>query len=294
MERGIILKRYGGFFYVYSNGKIFECVCRGKNRLLYDDIYPGDLVEFVPGEDEKIDKGVIEGLLPRNNLLIRPSVANVSQVICVVALKYPNPNLFLLDRLLVNAEFYSLKAVICLNKKDLASGQNTKKIINIYQDLGYKVVITSAKTGEGIEQLKGELKDNLTVFAGQSGVGKSSLLNAIVPGLRLKVGEVSKKLKVGRHTTKHVEIIKLPQGGFVADTPGFSRLDLPEMYPEELGNYFPEIREFRVKCKFSSCLHDNEPGCNVKAALEQGLINEERYGNYLKLLEEVRERVRCR
>ncbi|NLO89306.1 MAG: ribosome small subunit-dependent GTPase A [Clostridia bacterium] len=294
MERGIILKRYGGFFYVYSNGKVYECVCRGKNRLLHDDIYPGDLVEFLPGEGEKSDKCVIEGLLPRNNLLIRPPVANVSQVICVVALKYPSPNLFLLDRLLVNAEYYSLRAVICLNKKDFATDQNSEKIINIYQGLGYKIVVTSAKTGEGVEQLKGELKDNLTVFAGQSGVGKSSLLNAIIPGLKLKVGEVSKKLKVGRHTTRHVEIIKLPEGGFVADTPGFSRLDLPEMYPEELGNYFPEIREHRVNCKFTSCLHENEPQCNVKAAIEQGLINEERYGNYLKLLAEVRERERGR
>ncbi|HBT20049.1 MAG TPA: ribosome small subunit-dependent GTPase A [Peptococcaceae bacterium] len=294
MERGIILKRFGGFFYVYSNGKVYECVCRGKNRLLYDDIYPGDLVEFIPGEEKSIDKGVIEKLLPRSNLLIRPAVANVSQVICVVALKYPNPNLFLLDRLLVNAEYYSLKAVISLNKKDLASEEMINEIINIYQNLGYKVLITSAKTGEGIDELKNELKDNLTVFAGQSGVGKSSLLNAIVPGLKSKVGEVSKKLKTGRHTTKHVEIIKLPQGGFVADTPGFSRLDLPEMYPEELGDCFPEIRKFKADCKFTSCLHNNEPECSVKAALEQGLINEHRYDNYLKLLEEVMERERCR
>jgi len=290
MEKGILLKRYGGFYYVYSGGEVYECICRGKHRLKWENIYPGDNVELsFCGKG----KGVIERVLPRKNLLIRPSVANVSQVVCVVAFRYPDPDLSLLDRLLVITEFYCLNAVICLNKRDLVTEDEAKKILEIYDDLGYKVLVTSAKTGRGLEELKSELKGNISVFAGQSGVGKSSLLNAIIPNLNLKVGEISKKLKRGRHTTKHVELIRLPNGGLVADTPGFSKLNLPEMKAEELESYFPELCELGTSCKFSSCLHSKEPGCAVIESVERGLVNESRYRNYLRLLEEVIKQERC-
>ncbi len=288
MKEGIIVKGYGGFFFVLSDGEIWRC--RGSGRLRYEEqhLLAGDHVQFEPlGADE----GVIKKVLPRRNMLIRPPVANVDQAIIVFSLAQPEPDLILLDRLLVLCGYEGIDAVICFNKIDLVSSETASDFAGIYQKLGYPTVLTSATLGEGIEDLRKLLKDKISVFAGPSGVGKSSLLNSLEPGLSLKTGEVSRKLRRGRHTTRHVELLSVG-GGLVADTPGFSNLELPQMKSTELGLYFPEIRELTAGCRFSDCLHLGEPDCMVKKALADGSLIASRYQNYLKLLSEIMQKER--
>lgn len=285
MEQGIIIKKFGGFYFVYNGSDLFRCTYRGKHRLDKKDVFPGDNVKFSIFEEGKEPVGVVEEVLPRTNLFMRPLVANVTQLICVIAVKSPEPNYFLLDKLLVCAEFNNLHVVICFNKKDI-SPRESQEAAEKYDRIGYKVILTSAVTGEGIEELIGLLSNQLSVFAGQSGVGKSSLLNLLKPEAQMKVGEISPKLKSGRHTTKHVELFPLGKGGFVADTPGFSRIDVPPMVREEVGNYFPEIRDLRINCRFNTCLHDREPGCAVTSAVESNEVDALRYRSYIALLNE--------
>ncbi|MGI6555496.1 MAG: ribosome small subunit-dependent GTPase A [Bacillota bacterium] len=286
MEKGIIVKKFGGFYFVYNEGTVIRCTHRGKHRLDKKDVYPGDYVELSVLPHEEGVQGVIEHVLPRKNLLRRPLVANVTQLICVTAVKSPEPNYFLLDKLLVCAELNDLQVVVCFNKKDIPS-PDREDAVRKYARIGYRVIMTSALTGEGVNDLKELLAGHLSVFAGQSGVGKSSLLNLLKPEAEMEVGEISGKLKAGRHTTKHVELFSLDKGGFVADTPGFSRIDIPPMVREELGEYFPEIRELRAKCRFNTCLHDQEPGCAVTEAVETGQVDALRYRSYITLLKEV-------
>lgn len=279
---GILLRGRGGFYDVQSNGGVWRCTLRGKYRWLKQEVLAGDRVRFrvISGES-----GVIEEVLPRQNRLIRPAVANVQQGIVVMSLALPPVNRMLLDRLLVVVEATGVTPVIVFNKADLV--EEPGSVVSLYQSIGYRVLVTSAVTGQGLEDLRAQLRDQLSVFAGPSGAGKSSLLNALYPGLSLKVGPVSEKTGRGRHTTRQVELLPLPSGGFVADTPGFSQLDLPAMRREELGQYFPEIAVRAEACRFSSCLHHREPGCAVKKAVEGGEIDRERYAHYLELLEEV-------
>lgn len=287
MRKGILIKKFGGFYFVYDYNQTYRCTYRGKHRLEKQDVFPGDEVEFSVLEEGKDPSGVVERVLPRKNLLHRPLVANVSQLICVFTAKSPEPNYFMLDKLLVSAEKNGLEILLCLNKKDLVTPEKIAEAAQRYERVGYKVVTTSAKTGEGMEELKHLLKGHLSVFAGQSGVGKSSILNILKPEVHMKVGEISRKLKTGRHTTKHVELFTLPDGGFVADTPGFSRIDVPPMAREEVSEYFPEISPLRKKCKFNMCLHNMEPGCAVQSAVEKGEIDALRYRSYITLLNEV-------
>lgn len=282
---GIIVRGYSGFYYVKVGDKEYECCLRGRYRLTKQDFLPGDRVKIrlVDGKD----KGVIEEVLPRQTVLFRPSIANVTQAVIVMALAQPQPDLVLLDRLLVLAEKAQIKPLICFNKIDLAEQDVKEDLYNLYTKIGYKVLLTSAKLGVGIDQLREELKGEITVFAGPSGVGKSSLLNAVKPGLKLKTGEVGKKSQRGRHTTRHVSLIPCDGSGYVADTPGFSRLQLPEMKWEELSYYFPEFEPYLPQCKFNSCLHHNEPQCGVKDALAKGYIDSRRYEHYLDFLAEV-------
>lgn len=283
LKEGILLKGVGGFYFVKSNGEVYQCRLRGRFRKEEKEILPGDRVklqEVAPGQ------GVIEDVLPRKTKLERPSVANVDQVVIVMSLEEPPPDLELLDRLLVLSLASGTDPIICWNKADLAR-KDFMHLPSLYESLGYRVLVTSAKTGEGIEALRKALEGHISTFAGPSGVGKSSLLNAIQPGLNLKTGEVSKKLGRGRHTTRQVELLLLDGGGMVADTPGFSRLYLPEMKREELAGYFLEMEPLRAKCRFHSCLHRAEPGCKVREAVEEGLIPRHRYEHYLKFLAEV-------
>ncbi len=289
MPEGIIVKGYSGFYYVQAGEQLWECSLRGRFRLHTQDFLPGDRVIISP---LKGTKGVIEEVMPRANSLARPPVANVEQVIVVFAAVSPQPDLNLLDRILIQAEAAGVNPVVCLNKADLALSPEIPALVETYQRVGYGVMMVSAKSGRGVGELRQALKGKTSVFAGPSGVGKSSLLNAVHPGLQLRTGEVSAKLRRGRHTTRHVELIPLEGSGLVADTPGFSALDLPPMQRQELTRFFPEILELAPQCKFSTCLHRLEPQCAVKAAVERGMIDNRRYENYLTFLTEVIEQER--
>lgn len=286
MLEGIIIKGIGGFYYVKTKKGIYECRARGVFR--EEKITPliGDNVLIRINEED--DTGYIEEIKERKTQLLRPPVANVEQVLIVMSVKKPELNFWLLDRFLVLIEHEKLDVIICINKIDLTEIKKLEEINNIYKSIGYKVIFTSVKTNEGISSLKENLKDKVTVFAGPSGVGKSSLLNKIQPNLKLETGEVSKKTRRGKHTTRHVELLKLVEGGYVLDTPGFSSLNLDFIEKEELKYYFREMKELNLLCKFSSCLHKNEPNCEIKKRVKEGSISKIRYENYLKFLEEIK------
>lgn len=287
MVEGVIVKGVGGFYYVKAQERLYECRARGLFR--EDNITPlvGDKVLIRINEED--GTGYIEEIMERKSELIRPPVANVTQAIIVMSIKKPDINFWLLDRFIILAEHQNLNIIICLNKVDLTKREEITSILDIYKNTSYPILKTSTKTGEGIEDLKEYLKDQVTVVAGPSGVGKSSLLNQIKPGLELKTGDVSKKTTRGRHTTRHVELIDLGSNSYVLDTPGFSSLNLDFIESEEeLSRYFNEIDEFATSCKFINCLHFKEPGCEVKKQVEKGRISPVRYENYLKFLEEIK------
>jgi len=287
---GVLIRAYGGFYYVKKGDEIWQCTLRGKFRLGKGSAaLVGDRVRVTPVRGTT---GRIDEVLPRKTELFRPPVANIDQAVIVFAVQDPEPNLALLDRFLVLAENANVSPVVCLNKADLLSGRREHEWLRLYRKIGYPTVITSTKSSEGIDELRQLLVGKTSVFAGPSGVGKSSLLNAVQPGLELKTGEISSKLKRGKHTTRHVELLPLAAGGLVVDSPGFSSLDLPEMEKEDLGYYFPEFASFTPECKFKGCLHRHEPQCAVKRAVEQGLIHQDRYKHYLNFLEEVMQQER--
>lgn len=287
LREGVVVRAYGGYFFVQDGREEWECSLRGRIRLEKLQVMVGDRVVLKQRHGRS---GVIEKVLPRSTALVRPPVANVDQAVVVFAVREPDPNPGLLDRFLIMASMNRVEPLICLNKVDLAGGV-LPELLDRYRR-GYRVVVTSAKTGEGLERLREELKGRVSVFAGPSGVGKSTILNALLPELGLKTGDISKKLKKGRHTTRHAELIPLPEGGWVADTPGFSSLELPDLKPEDLGAYFPEMETYSWQCYFSGCLHHKEPRCAVKEAVEAGHISGERYNQYVEFLEELRERRR--
>lgn len=290
MISGILLKGYSGFYYVFAEGRVWECSLRGRFRIREQEFLPGDRVKILPGTGHK---GTIEKVEERRNSLTRPTIANVDQAFLVFAMVSPEPDLNLLDRLILQVTAAGIKPVIVLNKVDLAKaqGEENQKIFSVegldfYRELGYEVIKVSTQTGEGIPEALKHLEGQVTVLAGPSGVGKSSLVNALSPGMELKTGEVSRKLKRGRHTTRHVELM-VCGGGLLADTPGFSSLYLPSMRREELSNYFPEFQEVPGECRFANCMHHKEPDCVVKAAVEAGTIQKSRYEHYCQFLEEV-------
>ncbi|NLJ78570.1 MAG: ribosome small subunit-dependent GTPase A [Tissierellia bacterium] len=287
MLEGIIIKGIGGFYYVDTVEGVYECRARGIFR--EQNITPliGDRVSIRLSEED--DTGYIERIHNRRSQLLRPSVANITQVVIVMSIKKPDINYWLLDRFLVMAEYEGLDVHICINKIDLHNGDTIDIIDSIYSKIDYKVIKTSSKTGEGISNLKDILEDNITVFAGPSGVGKSSLLNRIDPKLNLKTGDVSRKTTRGRHTTRHVELMDLGAYGYVVDSPGFSSLDLDFIEDEvELGQYFREIGYWSQRCRFIGCLHHREPGCEVKKQVLEQNISDVRYQNYLQFLEELK------
>lgn len=285
MLSGIVIKSYSGFHYVRVGDRIWECSLRGRFRLTKQSILAGDRVQ-IKVLDEQKGKGVVDEIFPRQTQMDRPPVANVDQVVLVAAIKDPDLSRELLDRMLILSEALRLTTVICFNKADLASEEEIQKLIGIYSP-NYRVLVTSAVTCNGVEELREVLKDRVSVFAGPSGAGKSSLLNDVQPGLHLKTGEVSAKIGRGRHTTRHVELLDLDFGGMVADSPGFSTLYLPEIKKEELAGLYPEFRKYEGECKFNGCLHYAEPNCAVKMAVAAGKIYPCRYEHYLHFLHEV-------
>ncbi|NLV89073.1 MAG: ribosome small subunit-dependent GTPase A [Tissierellia bacterium] len=286
MIEGIIVKGVGGFYYVKTEEDIIECRARGIFR--EENLTPliGDKVLIRISDED--NTGYIEKIQPRKSQLIRPPVANVTQVIIVMSIKKPNINPWLLDKFIVMAERENLNILICINKIDL-DPEKGQELIDIYKDIGYNVIGTSAKEKIGIDKLRENLKNNISVFAGPSGVGKSSLLNAVNRDFKLKTGDVSAKTRRGKHTTRHVELLELDKTAYVLDTPGFGSLHLNFIEDViELRDYFLEIKRFGLNCKFISCLHENEPDCEVKRQVELGNIQESRYNSYLDFLQEIR------
>ena len=275
---GKIIKGIGGFYYVKtSDGTIIECRARGIFRNQKEKPYIGDDVEIsVNGEN-----GSVERILKRRNLLIRPPVANIDAVVIVIAAKDPEPNTMLTDKLILTAEIAGIEPIICINKSDL---KQDDKLLETYQKAGYKAIAVSAKNEEDIKKLYPLIENKTSAFAGLSGVGKSTILGILTDTYQ-ETGEISQKIKRGRHTTRCVELLELPFGGYVLDTPGFSSFEIGGVKAEELQNYFPEMRKFAGKCRFKGCSHTKEPECAVKDAVKNGEIAESRYNSYLEIYE---------
>ena len=288
MLNGQIIKGIGGFYYVDTENGLYECRARGIFRKQKITPLVGDRVS-IGVVDEETKKGVVETIESRDTELVRPPIANVDKALIVFAIKNPNPNLSLLDRFIVLAEKENLEIVIVLTKADLDEDNKLEELKKIYEISGYKVIPVSNKTKLNIDKIKEELKGNVVVFAGPSGAGKSSLLNEIDKNFKLQTGEISDKIQRGKHTTRHAELLKLECGGMVADTPGFSSLTLDDVLETELKKYFIEFDEFD-DCRFGSrCIHEKEPSCAVKDAVENGEISKERYKSYLQLINEIRQ-----
>lgn len=309
MPEGLIVKALSGYYYVLpeAGGAKDAIQCRARGIFKKKGISPlvGDRVLYELTEN---GEGTVDEILPRTTELIRPPVANVELAVLVFSVNEPALNLQLLDKFLVHTENAGLDALICLTKLDLlqmseasadlgeihAPGTELplQSVVELYENIGYPVIVTSSRRSHGIEPIVERLAGRISVFAGQSGVGKSSLLNAMVPGLKLETNAISMKLGRGKHTTRHVELIRLHNGGLVADTPGFSQLDFLELEAEELGSCFKEFASYAAACKFRGCSHLHEPGCQVIEAKERGDIALSRYEHYCQFLGEIKDRKR--
>lgn len=278
---GRILRSLSGFYDVQTRSGLITCRARGILRKEGNSPLTGDLVEITVEKG----KGMVEKILPRKNHFIRPAVANVDALVVFAANVNPVTEPFLIDRVTAIAGDQNVQVVLCVNKCDLDPAVN---LVRIYEHAGFPVIRTSAETGEGVEALRALLEGKLTAFTGNSGVGKSSILNRLAPELQLETGEVSEKLGRGRHTTRHVELYRLGENTYVADTPGFSSFDTDQMeliLKENLQYAFPDFGGYLGKCRFDDCSHRREPDCAVRAAVGAGEIEKSRYESYLKLYE---------
>ncbi len=290
--QGLIIKAQSGFFTVETSQGFVVCQLRGKlkrGRAMGDIAALGDKVQVTVGAD---GSGAIEEVEERKQAIVRLDprpqgqyqqvlLANADQAVFVFACAHPDPKLRMLDRFLVIAEKQRVPAVIVANKIDLS--ENAREIFRMYEPLGYRVIYTSTKTGAGVDELHNTLKNKISALAGPSGVGKSSLLNEIQPGLGLAVNEISKVMDKGRHTTVTRQMFPLVDGGYVADTPGWKSLALWDTEPEEMEEYFPELRELVQHCQFSDCTHTHEPNCAVLTAVKEGRVHPERFDSFLRL-----------
>jgi ribosome biogenesis GTPase len=291
LKKGIILKALSGFYYVEDLETKETIQCRSRGLFRKQKITPlvGDQVEFLVEPD---GNGYVMGIDPRKNELVRPPIANVDLALVVFSVKEPDFSPKLLDRFLAVIEMNQIEPVIVLTKLDLMTEeekQAIEPIIDYYREIGYQVIETSSKQEFGLESINELIKQRIVVICGQSGVGKSSLLNSLDDSLNIQVNEISKALGRGKHTTRHVELHKLSEG-LIADTPGFSSLDLDQLEPIDLSQCFIEFYDLSEQCKFRGCLHENEPRCAVKAAVETKEIIPTRYENYLQFLTEIKSR----
>lgn len=280
MTQGQIYKIHSDFYYVVSNGETFECKIREVLKKQKEKILVGDFVEF--------DKGHIIKILPRKNFIKRPSVANIDQIIIVSALKEPDLDLHQLNRYIALAKYFNIPAILCFNKEDLKWDRHLKdKIKKIYEPLGYKISYTSATEHKGIKAFEKILEGKTSVLCGNSGVGKSSLVNAVNPELNLKTKKISEKTQRGTHTTRHSEIIPINENSRIVDTPGFSNVRFDFILPADVDLLFGDIACYRDDCKYSDCLHINEDGCNVLEHIDK--IDASRYESYLAFIDEAKE-----
>lgn len=282
---GIILKALSGFYYVHSRGAIYTCRARGKFRHAMVSPLVGDRVRFTALEN---NTGALDQVLPRSNQFSRPAVANIDQLIIIVSQAIPVTDPFLVDRILAIAENRGCQCVVCVNKCDLDAGD---ELYHIYAAAGFPTVRVSARTGEGLAQLRTLISGKVSAFTGNSGVGKSSILNALYPGFSLETGAVSEKLGRGRHTTRHVELFALDESTLIADTPGFSSFDTEKMElcrKEDLQHCFRDFAPYLGDCQFQDCAHMKEKGCAVLAALERGEIQPTRHESYVRLYEQAK------
>lgn len=285
---GTIIKALSGFYYVDVGAEQEPITCRGRGKLRHQKITPlvGDHVAITVTED---GTGMVDEVLPRSNQFQRPMVANMDQLVILASGAIPVTDPFLIDRMVSLAEYKGCQPIICFNKCDL---EPATQLVELYQKAGFQSFAISAQTGEGLEQLLGVLDGRISAFTGNSGVGKSSVLNALCPQFGLKVGQVSEKLGRGRHTTRHVELFRVG-GGLVADTPGFSAFDVEQMElipKEELAHTFREFRPYLEQCRFVGCAHVKERGCAVREAVDNGAIAPSRYQSYVRLYDQVKSR----
>lgn len=286
MTEGIIIKGIGGFYFVSTEAdRVYRCRARGLFRK--DGIVPyvGDRVSIDIIDDEE---ALITGILPRKNQFIRPPVANVDCFIITLAVKNPDPNFYIIDKFLTMAEYQHTDVIICINKIDLIRIEEIEAFLETYRNI-YPVVAVSGKTGKGIEELIGLLGERKCAFAGPSGAGKSTLINLIHTSDRIETGEISEKTGRGKHTTRHVELFTLTDGGMVFDTPGFTSFEVISSDEQELAFLYPEMRSFTGKCRYHNCRHLSEPGCRVRAAVDEGLIPGTRYDSYSRQMKEIQE-----
>lgn len=294
---GVLIKAFGGFYFVQQGDHVYSSSLRGRLKMevknpefkaVTGGILVGDYVEFTPLDDET---AVVENILPRTNKLIRPKIANATQGLIILAAANPKPDFMLLDRLLILMQNAHVKPIICFNKIDLIKKNHvfwTQK--EVYEKAGFKVVLTSALEENPLAEILPELKDEITVVAGPSGAGKSSLLNTL-QDFALETGTVSHKLQRGKHTTRAVELMPLEIGGWVADSPGFSRLDFTEdVQAKDLKVFYPEFLRVSGDCRFDGCLHRGEPDCAVKSHVAAGEIDQDRYDRYIAFMAEIEER----
>jgi ribosome biogenesis GTPase len=290
--QGKIIKGIAGFYYVYAqDGITYECRAKGIFRKENKKPLVGDDVEIVVTHEADKEGNLVQ-ILPRKNELIRPAVANVDQALVIFAVKDPEPNFMLLDRFLIMMEQQDVPVAVCFNKTDLVTQEEIQKLEQVYESCGYPVFLTSTLEGRGEEEIRQFLKGKTTVVAGPSGVGKSSITNLMQGEIEMETGEISRKLKRGRHTTRHSQIIPVADQTYLMDTPGFSSLYLFDMEEDNVKDYFPEFRKYEDQCRFLGCRHISEPDCAVKEALERGEVSRIRYENYLGVFKELKEKRR--
>jgi len=285
---GKIIKGIAGFYYVQClNDNLYECKARGNFRNKKIKPLVGDNVEIEILDEEKL-LGSIKEVLPRNSCLLRPEVANVDQAVIIFAVSAPEPNFNLLTRFLIRMEKEEVPAIICFNKEELVSQQEQERLTGIFAESGYQVIFTSTYEEKGLKELSELLQNKTTVVAGPSGVGKSSIINYLCREKRMETGDISDKIKRGRHTTRHSELFLVDRNTYIMDTPGFTSLYLNEFHHDDLRFYFNEFSVYEGKCRFNGCVHINEPDCAVKEAVNAGKISSVRYENYTEIYNELK------
>lgn len=285
--QGKIIKGIAGFYYV-DTGADGLYTCRAKGVFRNEKITPlvGDNVVIEITSEEKKEGNIVD-ILERSNALIRPAAANVDQALVVFAAAKPDPNFNLLDRFLVMMQKQGIHTVVCFNKTDIVGDSDIERLKNAYELCGHELLFISVRDKVGIDAIRNVLKGKTTVLAGPSGVGKSSLMNLLAPEANMVTGELSKKIDRGKQTTRHTELIRIAEGTYLCDTPGFTSLYVTDIAKDELRDYFVEFNAYRDSCRFDTCRHIREPGCAVKAALEAGDISRIRYENYCMMFNEL-------